>query len=49
VEYRTFRDDGRTVVTWERDGHTCVLSSTEAPSAELLALADWRGKGAIPF
>jgi anti-sigma factor RsiW len=49
VEYRTFRDDGRTVVTWERDGHTCVLSGTAVRPAELLALADWRGKGAIPF
>src|SRR5262245_45466930 len=49
VEYRTFRDDGRTVVTWERAGHTCVLSSKTVPPAELLMLADWRGKGAIPF
>jgi anti-sigma factor RsiW len=49
VEYRSFRHDGRTVVTWERDGHTCVLSSTVARPAELLALADWRGKGALPF
>jgi anti-sigma factor RsiW len=49
VEYRIFRDDGRTVVTWERDGHTCVLSAKAVRPAELLALADWRGKGAIPF
>jgi anti-sigma factor RsiW len=49
VEYRTFRDDGRAVVTWERGGHTCVLSSKSVPPAELVALADWRGKGAIPF
>jgi anti-sigma factor RsiW len=49
VEYRSFRDDGRAVVTWERDGHTCVLSSTAAPRPALVALADWRGKGAIPF
>jgi hypothetical protein len=49
VEYRSFRDDGRTVVTWERDGHTCVLSGKRARAAELLVLADWRGKGAIPF
>jgi hypothetical protein len=49
VEYRVFRDDGRTVVTWDRDGRTCVLSSTAARPAELLTLADWRGKGAIPF
>ena len=49
VEYRVFREDGRTVVTWDRDGRTCVLSSTAARPAELLTLADWRGKGAIPF
>ena len=49
VEYRMFRDDGRTVVTWERDGHTCVLSGKAVRPAELLMLADWRGKGAIPF
>jgi hypothetical protein len=49
VEYRTFRYRGRTVVTWERNGHTCVLSSRSLRPAELVALADWRGKGAIPF
>jgi hypothetical protein len=49
VRYRSFRHDGRWVVTWERDGHTCVLSGTTAQPAELLTLADWRGKGAIPF
>ena len=49
VEYRSFREDGRTVVTWERDGQTCVLSGKAVRSAELLSLADWRGKGAIPF
>ena len=49
VEYRTFRTGGRTAVTWERGGHTCVLSGTTGAPAELLALADWRGKGAIPF
>jgi anti-sigma factor RsiW len=49
VEYRIFRDDGRTVVTWEREGHTCVLSGKAVRPAELLTLADWRGKGSIPF
>jgi hypothetical protein len=49
VEYRTLRLDGRTVLTWVRKGHTCVLSGTAARPAELVALADWRGKGAIPF
>jgi hypothetical protein len=49
VEFRALRDDGRTVVTWERNGHTCVLSGSGVRLAELLMLADWRGKGAIPF
>jgi anti-sigma factor RsiW len=48
VKYRTFRAGGRNAVTWERDGQTCVLSG-DAPSSELVALADWRGQGAIPF
>ena len=46
---RTFSDDGRTVVTWRRQGHTCVLSSTRVPKDALLELAAWRGQGAIPF
>jgi anti-sigma factor RsiW len=49
VEFRHFRNSGRTVVTWERDGQTCVLSGKAVRSSELLTLADWRGKGAIPF
>jgi hypothetical protein len=49
VEYRSFRDDGRAVVTWERKGRTCVLSGETVPPSELVRLADWRGKGAIPF
>lgn len=49
TEYRTFRHGGRWAVTWERGGRTCVLSGKAATPAELVALADWRGKGAIPF
>jgi anti-sigma factor RsiW len=49
VEFRHFHNNGRTVVTWERDGQTCVLSGTAVRPAELVMLADWRGKGAIPF
>jgi anti-sigma factor RsiW len=47
--YRAFRTDSRTFITWERGGHTCVISADRATPAELVALADWRGKGAIPF
>lgn len=49
VEYRAFTSSGRTVVTWLRGGHTCVLSGAAVPAGELLALASWRGKGSIPF
>lgn len=49
VEYRTFSTGGRTVVTWERGGRTCVLSAKTVPAGELVTLADWRGTGAIPF
>jgi hypothetical protein len=49
VEFRTFQSGGRIVVTWQRRGHTCVLSGKAVRPAELLTLADWRGKGAIPF
>jgi hypothetical protein len=49
VEYRTLEIGGRTVVTWKRSGHTCVLSGSSAGSAELIDLADWRGTGAIRF
>jgi hypothetical protein len=34
-------------VTWERRGHTCVLSG--APEDTLVKLAVWRGAGAVPF
>jgi hypothetical protein len=31
----------RTVVTWRRDGHTCVVSATGVPLRELLEIASW--------
>lgn len=33
--------DGRTVVTWRRAGHTCVLSGAGVPTSVLLQLATW--------
>jgi hypothetical protein len=50
---RTIRDGTRlryvrrgatTVVTWLRSGHTCVLTATGVPRAELLELAAWDGR-----
>jgi hypothetical protein len=47
----TFERDGRRVVTWERRGHTCILSApTSVPEERLLALASWRGdRGRVAF
>jgi hypothetical protein len=33
---------GRSVVTWRRDGHTCVLSGRGVPVHALEQLASWR-------
>jgi hypothetical protein len=40
---------GRVIVTWERRGHTCVLSGTRVSVDALSELAAWRGHGAIPY
>ena len=43
-------DKGRRIVTWTRNGHTCVLSApVSVPEPKLLALAAWKGKGGVPF
>jgi hypothetical protein len=45
VEYQSFTYLGRSVVTWRRDGHTCVMVGA-VPPATLLDLASWSGAGA---
>jgi hypothetical protein len=41
---------GRTIVTWERNGHTCVISAPDGvATGKLLALATWKGNGGVPF
>jgi hypothetical protein len=47
VEYRSAREDGLTVLAWRRDGATCVLAGNGVSTRELLALAAWRGPGAV--
>ncbi len=42
VEYLSFEQGGRQVVTWRSGGHTCVLAGP-VPSSELVALASWTG------
>ena len=44
-ELRIFSLAGRTVVTWRRAGHTCVLSAAHVPVTALEQLAGWRASG----
>lgn len=39
---RIMSDGSRAVISWDRDGHTCVLSATGVSVAELQLLAGWR-------
>jgi len=49
VNLHAFADRGRRVVTWWRNGRTCVLSASGVGDRELLKLASWKGDGAVPF
>jgi hypothetical protein len=42
TELRTLSEGGRVVVTWRKDGVTCVLSAKKVPTAELHKLASWK-------
>jgi len=47
LQLASFHDNGELVVTWHRDGHTCVLSGADAERTTLLDLAAWTGDGAV--
>jgi hypothetical protein len=49
VSLHSFDSGDRRVVTWWRDGRTCVLSASGVGEHELLTLASWKGDGAVPF
>lgn len=49
VRMWVLRLSNTTVVTWERDGHSCVLASSEVPASTLVRLASWRANGSIPY
>lgn len=40
---------GATVVTWERRGHSCILSGVGVSKHELLKLAGWKDAGELPY
>jgi hypothetical protein len=49
VAFVSTDDGGQRIVTWLRDGHTCVLAGHAVSHAELVELASWTGKGSVPF
>jgi ferric-dicitrate binding protein FerR (iron transport regulator) len=50
TDVRSIGLSGRTVVTWRRDGHSCVISAGPGVSrAELVALAAWRDGGSLIY
>jgi anti-sigma factor RsiW len=51
VDLLSLKSDGRTVVTWQRNGQTCVLTALDSGVTrdELLELAAWKGMGAVQF
>jgi hypothetical protein len=48
TDLRILEIAGRPVVTWEREGKTCILTGSAEPGV-LAKLAAWKGKGAVPF
>jgi hypothetical protein len=49
VLLRSTADGQREVITWLRDGHTCVMSGKNVSVTELSGLASWKGEGSVPF
>jgi anti-sigma factor RsiW len=45
TRFAVFSAGSRTVVTWLRHGHSCVLSGVGVPAATMLELAAWHGRG----
>lgn len=41
VSYRVLGQDGATVVTWQRDGHLCVIAGRGVSTRTLVNLASW--------
>jgi hypothetical protein len=46
VPYRVLSENGTAVVTWQRDGHLCVVSGRGVSGATLLKLASWSDRDA---
>jgi hypothetical protein len=49
VELKTINGGGHAIVTWLRDGRTCVVSGKGVSATDLREVAAWKGDGAVPF
>jgi hypothetical protein len=49
VAFRTTADGPLEIVTWLRQGRTCVLSGKGVSAEELQMLGSWKGTGSVPF
>jgi hypothetical protein len=49
VRLNTVTDDGQAIVTWLREGRTCVVSGKGVSAKDLREVASWKGDGAVPF
>jgi hypothetical protein len=49
VRLNTVTDDGQAIVTWLREGRTCVVSGKGVSAKDLRDVASWKGDGAVPF
>lgn len=45
--YRVLAHDGSHLVSWQRDGHLCVVAGHDVDSTTLLALASSQGSGTV--
>jgi hypothetical protein len=48
AEGTALRQVGPNALTWERQGHTCIMEGS-APLGTLAELAGWKAKGEVPF
>jgi hypothetical protein len=49
ITFHTAPLHGATVLTWERRGHSCILSGFNVSKQQLLKLAAWKDAGELPY
>jgi hypothetical protein len=49
TRFRSLPVQGNVVVTWERRGHSCILSGAGMSRLRLLRLAAWKDSGQLPY